>query len=153
VDGTSTWDLPLSLSYFLSYFSSGTRNPERLFCAGMGVGGDAKSVFDGFLDRLCRSVCGLGGAGAGQEGPRAVVHRADHRPVPRMAKRVQPEDLPRRETGGLRRAENQLGGKCVRTEFVDWGGRERRNPRADNGKEVQHESGVVAGWQMDRVSL
>src|SRR5438876_4548834 len=81
------------------------------------------------------------------------VQGADHRPVARMAKRVQPEDFARRQARGLRGAENQLGGECVRTELVDRRRRERGNACADDGKEVEHESRVVAGREVDRLSL
>src|SRR6516225_1081261 len=70
-----------------------------------------------------------------------------------MAKRVQSKDFARWEARGLRSAEDELGRKRVRAKSVDWRHRKRRNARADHGQEVEHESGVVTGWKVDRVPL
>src|SRR5580704_18492026 len=70
-----------------------------------------------------------------------------------MEWRVQSEIVARWETRRLRSAENELGRECVRKEFVDCGCCHGRIARADHGKKIEHECGVVARWEVDRISF
>src|SRR5713226_8747860 len=70
-----------------------------------------------------------------------------------MAECIQSEDFPGWKARCLRGAENELGRECLRTEFVDRRNCDGRNACADDRKEIEHESRVVARWKMDRVSF
>src|SRR5882762_9051676 len=120
----------------------------------MGVWSDAKGVFDCRCTRgvrIARDSCFSAGDGEGRDGNR--FQDADYRPVPGMEERVKSKDFAGWKARCLRTAENELGRECVREEPVDRRHRDGRIACADVGEKIQYQRGVVAGREMDRLSV